>query len=71
MPVFGYPKGKVSKSIKFPTLCIQFWNGLSTNQKEQVLQTIDWLGQNRQDYLDNINRLIAGRHSNFQVHWKR
>lgn len=51
---------RVSKNMELSIPSLQWWNRLLCSQKEQILQTIDWLGQNRQDYLERINRLIPG-----------
>lgn len=70
---------RVSKDMELSIPSLQWWNGLLPSQKEQVLQTVDWLSKHktdwwyksREDYQAKINQSIAGRPSDIRVHWKR
>lgn len=62
---------RVSKSMELSVPSAQWWNGLLHSQKEQVLQMVDWLGQNRHDYLERINRQILGKPSDIRLIPKR
>jgi hypothetical protein len=60
--IAGYSAGmRVHQGITVGVPSIQFWNGLLPSQQEQVLQLIDWLGQNREDWLWLMRAMIPGR----------
>jgi len=62
---------RISKNMVLSIPSSQWWNGLLSSQREMVLQTIEWLGQNRQDYLEMINKLIPGQLNDIRLQWKR
>ena len=73
------PGARVSKNMELSIPSAQWWNGLLPSQREQILQTVDWLYKhkkdweckNREDYQAMINRGIPGHPSDLRVHWKR
>ncbi len=59
---------RISEGIEISVPSAQWWNNLLPSQKEQVLQTVDWLCKhkkdwrckNREDYLAMIKRCMPG-----------
>lgn len=52
--VDNYRHGEpISKEIKVKT-SLQYWHGLLEDSREQFLQIIDWLGKDRQAYLQHM-----------------
>ncbi len=64
------PGAKVSKGIEL-NYSPPYWDNLKPSQRKQILQLVEWLGQDKDDYIDMINRLRPGRPSDIRVHWKR
>lgn len=70
---------RVSKNMELSIPSLQWWGGLLPSQKEQVLQTVDWLSKHktdwwcksREDYQAMIERQRLGRPSDIRLHWKR
>lgn len=70
---------RVSTDMELSIPSAQWWNGLLLGEREQVLQTVDWLCKHkkdwwcksREDYQEMIERQIAGCTSDYRVHWKR
>ncbi|MFA5399418.1 MAG: helix-turn-helix domain-containing protein [Dehalococcoidia bacterium] len=46
----------ISKDIQLIIPGMQFWARLLPSEKEQLLQLIEWLGQDRRDYEENMRR---------------
>jgi len=73
------PGARVSKNIDLSIPSAQWWDGLLPTDKEQVLQTVDWLCKHkkdwwcksREDYIDMIKRSIPGRKSDIIIIPKR
>jgi len=58
------PGARVSKGTKLTIPSAQYWNHeLLPSQREQTLQLVDWLGLNRDDYVEMIKRHTPGRPS--------
>jgi hypothetical protein len=56
--IVGYYDGMhVYQGMTVLVASAQGWNRLMPSQQEQVLQTVEWLGGNRDDYLWQIYRL--------------
>ena len=67
----GYTQGQpISKSIQVRPASAQLWNKLSRSQQKELLQLVEWLGQDQQDYLNGMKRLWpdVGR---LKVKWQR
>jgi hypothetical protein len=47
----------ISKDIKIIPPSKQFWVSLYPSQQEELLDLIEWLGQDRRDYLEQIERM--------------
>ena len=71
---------RVSKNMELSIPSAQWWNDLLPSQKEQVLQTVDWLCRHnkdwwcksREDYLEMIRRHTPrGPSSPIVLQWKR
>jgi hypothetical protein len=69
------PGAMVSKNIELSIPSAQWWNALLPSQKEQILQTVDWLSQHnadwwcksREDYIQMIRRHMP-RASDSDIH---
>jgi len=58
----NYTQGQpISKDIQLITPSMQFWVKLLPSKQEKLLQLVDWLGQDRRDYVENIRRLAPPR----------
>lgn len=64
------PRAKVSKGMELK-YSPPYWDNLKPSQQKQMLQLVEWMGQDKDDYIDMINRHRPGRPSDIQVHWKR
>jgi len=64
------PGARVSKGMKLKEAppSAQFWNHeLLHSQRDKVLQLVEWLGQNREDYQEMIKRYIPGSPPSIRV----
>jgi len=70
---------RVSKNIELSIPSLQWWASLLPSQKEQVMQTVDWLSKHnkdwwcksREDYLAMVKRLTPGNPSTIRLIPKR
>ncbi len=68
--VKGYfPGQKVSKEMKL-NYSPPYWCSLLPSQQKQVLELVEWLGQDPDDYEELIRRHIPGRKSDISITWK-
>ena len=68
------PGARVSKEMKLKKAppSAQFWcQELLPSQRDKVLQLVEWLGQNREDYQEMIKRHIPGSPSSIRIVPKR
>jgi hypothetical protein len=68
------PGARVSKGMKLKKAppSAQFWcQELLPSQRDKVLQLVEWLGQNREDYQEMIKRHIPGSPSPIRIVPKR
>lgn len=69
--VIGYSQGmRVSKEIKLG-YSPPYWDNLKPSQRKQVLQLVEWLGQDKDDYIDMIDKYKSGRPGQIRIIWKR
>lgn len=70
--VTGYSAGaRVSQMMKLGIPSSQFWNGLLPSQQRKVQELVKWLGQDPEDYLATMRRMIPGRATGIHVTPKR
>ncbi|MEE8471812.1 MAG: hypothetical protein V3S82_01455 [Dehalococcoidia bacterium] len=46
----------ISKEIKLTRPSMQFWQRLLPSHKEQLLELVEWLGQDQRDYIEMLRR---------------
>ncbi len=65
-----YSRGEpVSKKIKVKIASGQTWNRLLPSQQEELLQLVEWLGQDRRDYLAQMERMRIKKAPNGTARW--
>lgn len=70
--VKGYhPGDRISPTMELSIPSAQYWNNLLPSQQRKVLELLEWLGQDKNDYLAMIKRSIPGHPSDIRLHWKR
>ncbi len=42
----------------------QFWNSLLPSQQQNLLELVEWLGEDRRDYLNKMNALLPKHQPN-------
>ena len=52
------PGEPMSKNIKVKIASGQFWNRLPPSQREELLQLVEWLGQDRRDYIAKMESMF-------------
>jgi len=56
--ILGYSPGMVvSKNIQLITPSVQFWNKLRPSEQDKLLELVEWLGQDRRDYLERMKMM--------------
>lgn len=69
--VIGYSQGiRVSKEMKL-SHSPPYWDNLKPSQRKQLLQLVEWLGQDKDDYIDMINKYRPGRLDQIRITWKK
>jgi hypothetical protein len=48
----------ISKNIKVKIPSAQFWNRLLPSQQDELLELVEWLGQDRRDYVAEMQRRL-------------
>jgi len=65
------PGRRISKNIKVRSN-LQYWHSLIDGSKERFLQLLDWLGIDRQGYLQHLRDTAPpGGSGKIRLHWKR
>ena len=52
------PGEPISKNIKVKIASGQFWNRLLPSQRDELLQLVEWLGQDRRDYVAKMENMF-------------
>jgi hypothetical protein len=52
------PGEPISKNIKVKIPSAQFWNRLPPSQQDELLELVEWLGQDRRDYIAEMQRRL-------------
>ncbi len=64
------PGARVSKGMKL-SHSPPYWDNLKPSQQKQVLQLVEWLGQDKDDYIDMTNKHRLGRPDEIRITWKK
>lgn len=48
----------ISREIKLRPMSGQFWNNLLPSQKDELRQVVEWLGENWDDYYEQMRRML-------------
>ena len=68
----GYTQGQpISKSTQVRSASAQLWNKLSRSQQKELLQLVEWLGQDPKDYLKRAKSLWPKYVGHLKVKWQR
>lgn len=65
------PGEPISKEIELIMPGVQAWQWLASSQREQLLQLVEWLGQDPRDYEERIRNQAPPRPGHFRLHPKR
>jgi hypothetical protein len=65
-----FPGMVVSKNVQLITPSAQFWQRLKPSQRDQLLELVEWLGQDPRDYLAEIENMSPPRGSSMRLHRK-
>ena len=55
---FANYKGKVTPDMRVMIPSGQFWSNLSATQKKQWRETVEWLGEDPEDYLQEMRKML-------------
>ena len=57
-PVLEFPADEISPELKITNSSGQYWAGLTGKRKTQLLELIDWLGGDSEDYLEQMRVML-------------
>jgi len=58
IPGFAHCRGMVDKEMRPITPSGQFWGNLTAQQKQQSRETVEWLGEDPEDYLHHMRLML-------------
>ena len=58
LPSSHSPGEPVTKNIELITPSAQFWNRLLPSQQDELLELVEWLGQDRRDYIAKMKKML-------------
>jgi hypothetical protein len=65
------PGEPISKNMELITPSAQFWNRLLPSQQDELLELVEWLGQDRRDYLAHMRMMLPpGGSKSIHLHWR-
>lgn len=57
-PVLEEPASLINPNIKLIPMSGQYWYGLIPDQQERLLETVEWLGGDRDEYVGLMQKMI-------------